>query len=344
MALQRHFFALLAALAKASTVPKKPAVPRVRAPMPERPNWFRAKAPGGPGSRYAAIRESIDAGKLNTVCDEASCPNAGECWEGGTATLMLLGDACTRGCRFCDVKTDAKPPPPDEDEPLNAAFAVASWGVDYIVLTSVDRDDLPDGGAGHFARTVRTLKELQPDILVECLVSDFGGAPEPVEHLAACGLDVYAHNVETVERLQKFVRDPRAAYGQSLLALRRAKRAAKDAGRAILTKSSLMLGLGETRDELRRAMTDLRAHDVDVVTFGQYLRPTERHLAVVEYVRPETFEDLRREAEEEFGFAYCASGPLVRSSYKAGEFYMEHLLKERRREEPRLAVDVATSR
>jgi len=307
--------------------------PSTTAPMPggKRPDWFKAKAPGGPGSRYQRLRETIDAGKLNTVCDEAACPNAGECWEGGTATIMLLGDACTRGCRFCNVKTDLAPPPPDVDEPFEAAAAVASWDVDYVVLTSVDRDDLDDGGAGHFAKTVRLLKELKPGILVECLVSDFAGAAAPAETLAACGLDVYSHNLETVERLQPYVRDRRAGYAQSLTSLRRAKAAAALAAPApILTKSSLMLGLGETRDEIRRAMSDLRDNGVDVVTFGQYLRPTERHLSVVEYVRPEVFDELRDEAVREFGFEYCASGPMVRSSYKAGEFYLQHLLEKRR--------------
>ena len=312
---------------------KTPRTPSVLAPMPDtRPSWFKAKAPGGPGSRYAELRKSIDAGKLNTVCDEAACPNAGECWEGGTATIMLLGEACTRGCRFCNVKTDTKPPPPSADEPLEAALAVASWGVDYIVLTSVDRDDLEDGGAGHFAKTVGLLKELQPSILVECLVSDFAGAYEPCTTLATCGLDVYAHNVETVERLQKRVRDPRANYAQSLMQLRRAKAASVDAPSPILTKTSLMLGLGETRDELRRTMADLRANGVDVVTFGQYLRPTEKHLSVVEYVHPDVFDELRDEAVNEFGFEYCASGPMVRSSYKAGEFYLQNLLEKKRRE------------
>ena len=314
-------------------------VPTILAPMPEsRPGWFRAKAPGGEGSRYMELRQSLSDLKLNTVCDEASCPNVGECWEGGTATIMLLGDTCTRGCRFCNVKTDAAPAKPDEEEPFAAAAAVASWGVDYIVLTSVDRDDLPDGGAGHFARTVKLLKELQPALLVECLVSDFGGAEAPVRDLARSGLDVYAHNLETVDRLQRFVRDRRATYAQSLRALRLAKATARDAApKPILTKSSLMLGLGETRDELRFAMQDLRDHDVDVVTFGQYLRPTERHLSVVDYVSPETFDDLKDEAERDFGFEYCASGPMVRSSYKAGEFYLANLLKKQR-SEPAVAV------
>ena len=316
--------------------------PSILAPMPDtRPDWFRAKAPRGDGSRYAELRESLAGLKLNTVCDEASCPNVGECWEGGTATIMLLGDTCTRGCKFCDVKTDAKPPPPDELEPLSAAAAVTSWGVDYIVMTSVDRDDLPDGGAGHFARTVKLLKEMQPELLVECLVSDFAGDLAPVDLLATSGLDVYAHNVETVDRLQRYVRDRRATYAQSLRALERAKVAAlAGAPHPVLTKTSLMLGLGETRDELRTAMGDLRSHGVDVITFGQYLRPSERHLSVVDYVRPEVFDELKDEAERDFGFEYCASGPMVRSSYKAGEFYLANLLKKRAAD-PAYALQVA---
>jgi len=319
-----------------------PATPRVGAPMPAtRPSWFTAPAPSSkPGSRYAAIRASIDAGKLNTVCDEAACPNAGECWEGGTATIMLLGESCTRGCKFCNVKTDARPAAPDPDEPWNAAAAVAGWGVDYIVLTSVDRDDLADGGAGHFARTVALLKELRPEMLVECLVSDFGGALAPVETLAASGLDVYAHNLETVNRLQRRVRDARAGYAQSLRALAHAKRTAP---RSILTKSSLMLGLGETRAEVLAAMRDLRDAGVDVLTLGQYLRPTPRHLAVVDYVAPEAFEELRDIAERDFGFDYCAAGPLVRSSYKAGEFFLANRLRKMRRAEA-AAADAAASR
>ena len=180
------------------------------------------------------------------------------------------------------------------------------------------------------SRRLFGLKELQPSILVECLVSDFAGMMEPCTTLATCGLDVYAHNVETVERLQARVRDPRANYAQSLMQLRRAKAASVDAPSPILTKTSLMLGLGETRDELRRTMADLRANGVDVVTFGQYLRPTEKHLSVVEYVHPDVFEELREEAVSEFGFEYCASGPMVRSSYKAGEFYLQNLLEKRR--------------
>jgi lipoic acid synthetase len=300
--------------------------PKVGAEMPMgRPNWFHVPAPGGKESRYATVKESLSTLSLHTVCEEARCPNVGECWNGGTGTIMLLGDTCTRGCMFCAVKTDAKPPEPDPFEPFKTAEAVAKWGVDYIVLTSVDRDDIPDGGAGHFATTVELLKVAKPSILVECLVSDFRGDKESVAKLALSGLDVYAHNVETVERLQKFVRDPRANYWQSIGTLLEAKRVKQ----GLYTKTSIMLGLGETDDEVLQTMKDLRDADVDVVTFGQYLRPTENHLSVVEYVTPEKFDHFRKVGEE-MGFKYVASGPLVRSSYKAGEFYLTHMIKEGR--------------
>jgi lipoic acid synthetase len=229
---------------------------------------------------------------------------------------------------FCAVNTASKPPPPDPFEPFKTAEAVAAWGVDYIVLTSVDRDDLDDGGAQHFAHTVELLKhKTNNGLLVECLVSDFQGQLESVKTLALSGLDVYAHNVETVERLQKFIRDPRAGYKQSLSTLEYAKHVKPD----LYTKTSIMLGLGETDEEVIQTMKDLRDIDVDVVTFGQYLRPTENHLSVVEYVTPEKF-DYFRKVGEEMGFKYVASGPMVRSSYKAGEFYLEHMIKKERTE------------
>jgi lipoic acid synthetase len=226
---------------------------------------------------------------------------------------------------FCAVTTDSKPPPLDPFEPFKTADAVTKWGVNYIVLTSVDRDDIPDGGAQHFANTVELLKKRKEELLVECLVSDFQGNPESVEILATSGLDVYAHNIETVERLQKFVRDQRAGYRQSLSTLGHAKKVKP----GLYTKSSIMLGLGETQKEVLQTMKDLRSVGVDVVTLGQYLRPTENHLSVVEYVKPELF-DYYRKMGEEMGFAYVASGPMVRSSYRAGEFYIEHLINTER--------------
>ena len=314
----------------------EPVVPKVRAPMPEgkRPSWFRVPAPGGKNTRFDDLKETLrdDEGKpkLATVCEEAQCPNIGECWNGAdgaaTATIMLLGDTCTRGCKFCAVNTDSTPEPPDEEEPWNTADAVASWGIDYVVLTSVDRDDLEDGGAAHFAQTVGLLKFRKPDLRVECLVSDFQGDVACVKTLAASGLDVYAHNIETVERLTPFVRDRRAGYAQSLSTLKAAK-ASTPEGRRLYTKSSIMLGLGETEEEVLQTMRDLRDVDVDVLTLGQYLRPTENHLAVVDYVTPERFEFFRQQGEA-MGFRYVASGPMVRSSYKAGELFMAAMMDQ----------------
>jgi lipoic acid synthetase len=247
-------------------------IPRVGAAMPEgrRPDWFHVPAPGGKETKFDELKTSIKALGLHTVCEEAQCPNIGECWNGGTGTIMLLGDTCTRGCKFCAVKTAAAPPPADPFEPFKTAEAVAAWGIDYVVLTSVDRDDMPDGGASHFAHTVENIKLKKPRMLVECLVSDFAGDLRAVEVLAKSGLDVYAHNVETVKRLQKYVRDHRAGYEQSLAVLRHAK----SVNAKLYTKTSLMLGLGETQEEVLEAMRDIRGAGVDVLTLGQYLRPT----------------------------------------------------------------------
>jgi len=281
--------------------------------------------------------------KLATVCEEARCPNIGECWGGGpdspsTATIMLMGDSCTRGCRFCSVKTARAPAPLDPNEPANTAKAVAAWGVEYIVLTSVDRDDLADAGSAHFAETVAELKRQCPHVLVECLVPDFSGVVEHVHRLALSGMDVYAHNIETVRRLTPSVRDPRAKYDQSLETLREAKRA----NPSLVTKSSIMLGLGETDDEVRTAMEDLRAADVDAVTLGQYIQPTKRHLLVKEFVTPEKFAEWEAVGKE-LGFLYTASGPLVRSSYKAGEFFLRNVLNSRRHKQTRDGADVSAA-
>jgi lipoic acid synthetase len=237
---------------------------------------------------------------------------------------MIMGDTCTRGCSFCAVKTSRAPPPLDPDEPEKVAKAIAKWGLGYVVLTSVDRDDLPDQGASHFRSVVQQLKIHSPDLLVEALTPDFRGELDLVTEVATSGLDVYAHNIETVERLQKRVRDHRAGYQQSLNVLHHVKTVRPEA----LTKTSIMLGLGETDDDIRRTMEDLREHDVDVLTFGQYLQPSKRHLPVKEYVTPEKYAEWKTEAEA-LGFVYVASGPLVRSSYKAGEFFLKNLLKER---------------
>uniref|UniRef100_A0A7S1XNR1 Lipoyl synthase, mitochondrial n=1 Tax=Phaeomonas parva TaxID=124430 RepID=A0A7S1XNR1_9STRA len=303
--------------------------PRVGAPMPaERPDWFRVPAPGGDHTAFGELKSTVRELGLATVCEEAQCPNIGECWNGGTGTIMLLGDTCTRGCRFCAVKTSQTPPPADNSEPFHTAETVARWGIKYVVLTSVDRDDMPDGGADHFARSVEFIKLRKAGVLVECLVSDFRGDFAAVDRLADSGLDVYAHNIETVERLQGHVRDPRANYAQSMSVLKRAK----ESNPEVYTKSSIMLGLGETRKEVVQCMKDLRSNGVDIVTLGQYMRPTEKHLSVVEYVHPDVFEELRVIAEEELGFRFCAAGPMVRSSYKAGEFFIENMIKKDREE------------
>jgi lipoic acid synthetase len=250
----------------------------------------------------------------------------GECWSGrdgpGTATFMLLGDRCSRGCNFCDVQT-GEMEALDPEEPAKVADAVAEIGLDYVVLTSVDRDDLPDQGAGQFAETIREIKRRDPSVLVESLIPDFQGEPELVDEILDAGPDVVAHNVETVERLQWPVRDRRAGYEQSLSVLERVARESDS-----YTKTSLMLGLGEYDHEVYQTLSDLRQVDVDVVTFGQYLQPSRSHLDVFDYVHPDKFETWRRVAEDEFDFLYCASGPMVRSSYKAGELFVEALVRD----------------
>eukprot|EP00879_Flechtneria_rotunda_P003647 GHRR01003884.1.p1 GENE.GHRR01003884.1~~GHRR01003884.1.p1 ORF type:complete len:393 (+),score=126.44 GHRR01003884.1:268-1446(+) len=295
-----------------------------------KPEWMKRGIPGG--DKYADIKSKLRELKLHTVCEEARCPNIGECWGGGdghtaTATVMLMGDTCTRGCRFCAVKTSRAPPPLDPDEPGNVSKAIAAWGLDYVVLTSVDRDDLPDGGAAHIAKTIQLLKQkTQGRLLVEALVPDFQGNRDSINLVAQSGLDVFAHNVETVERLQRLVRDRRANWQQSLGVLA----AAKEAGVQI-TKTSIMLGCGEHKDEVIEAFKGLRAHGVDVVTLGQYMRPTKKHMAVEEYVTPAAFAAYQ-EAAERMGFLYVASGPLVRSSYRAGEFYLKNVLRARQQQ------------
>ncbi|CAK1578860.1 unnamed protein product [Parnassius mnemosyne] len=292
------------------------------------PPWLKTSIPTG--SKFSALKEQLRGLKLSTVCEEARCPNIGECWSGGkngtsTATIMLMGDTCTRGCMFCSVKTSRAPPPLDVEEPRNTALAVSQWGLGYIVLTSVDRDDLPDGGSSHFAETVREIKRQNKEILVECLVPDFRGNRDCIETIANCGLDVFAHNIETVERLTPFVRDRRAGYRQTLKVLETAKEVNPD----LVTKSSIMLGLGETDQQVEQTLKDLRSAGVDCVTLGQYMQPTKRHLKVFEYVTPDRFKQWEKRGSE-LGFLYTASGPLVRSSYRAGEFFIASLLRDRR--------------
>jgi len=244
---------------------------------------------------------------------------------GGTATIMLMGDTCTRGCRFCSIKTAKAPPPLDIEEPRKVAESIAKWNLGYVVLTSVDRDDLPDGGSGHIASCVSHLKESAPDVLVEVLSPDFQGNMEHVNNVATSGLDVFAHNVETVERLTGRVRDHRAGYKQTMDVLSGVKGLHPN----LVTKTSIMLGVGERDEEIRQCMRDLLDAGVEILTLGQYLRPTSRHLKVAEYVTPEKFDEWREEGEA-MGFRYVASGPLVRSSYRAGEFFLETMLKERK--------------
>lgn len=288
-----------------------------------KPPWLKVKAPSG--ENYLKIKEMLGSFKLATVCQEAKCPNLGECWSGGTATFMLLGDVCTRGCRFCSVKTGNPKGQVDALEPEKVGYSIAQMKLDYVVLTSVDRDDLDDQGSGHFARTVKTIKHFNKDLIVEVLTPDFRGDRLLVQNLAAAKPDVFAHNVETVERLQGSVRDPRAGYKQSMDVLETVKKF--DPTR--FTKTSLMLGLGETDEEIRQTLIDLRSIGCDIVTFGQYLQPTKRHLKVENFVTPEKFSEWQTEAES-LGFLYVASGPLVRSSYRAGEFFMKGILNQRK--------------
>jgi len=289
-----------------------------------KPDWLKMRPPSG--ERFTEIKRTLRDRDLHTVCEEASCPNMGECWSGrdgpGTATFMLMGDRCSRGCNFCDVKTggmDAL----DPDEPANVAEAVAEIGLDYVVLTSVDRDDLPDQGAGHFAETIREIKKRDSSILVESLIPDFRGDEDIVRKVIDAGPDVIAHNVETVERRQFPVRDRRAGYEQSLSVLEQVSRESD-----IYTKTSIMLGVGEYDHEVYQTLSDLRERDVDVVTLGQYLQPSRSHLDVESYVHPQKFETWRRVAEEELGFLYCASGPMVRSSYRAGELFVDAVVRD----------------
>ena len=289
-----------------------------------KPAWLTRRPPSG--ERFTEIRETLRDHDLNTVCEEANCPNLGECWSGregpGTATFMLMGDRCSRGCNFCDVETGGMDPL-DSDEPEQVADAVAEIGLDYVVLTSVDRDDLPDQGAGHFARTIEAIRKHHPGILVEALVPDFQGEERLVRRVLEAEPDVFAHNVETVDRLQWPVRDRRAGYEQSLSVLRQAARES-DA----YVKTSLMLGVGEYDHEIYQTLSDLRSVGVDIVTLGQYLQPSRSHLEVSEYVHPDAFDTWQRVAEEELDFLYCASGPMVRSSYRAGELFVDALARE----------------
>lgn len=292
----------------------------VRTPKPA---WLKIRPPAGPV--YNHLKQLARTQGLATVCEEAKCPNMAECWTGKTATFMLMGDTCTRACKFCSVKTGNPHGWLDPEEPAKIAQSVLSLGLRYVVLTSVDRDDLPDGGAAHIAATIRELKKTVPGILVETLIPDFSGKEAPLRTVLEANPDVVAQNIETVERLTHPVRDPRAGYQQTLTLLKRVKSWRPD----IFTKSSIMLGLGESDTEVLACMTDLRTHDVDILTLGQYLQPTPKQLPVEQFVPPDAFDAWQKEAVR-LGFLYCASGPLVRSSWRAGEFFIQEVIQNRR--------------
>lgn len=292
--------------------------------MSERkPEWLKVRPPAG--ENYKRLKVLSQELGLHTVCEEAHCPNIAECWGGGTATFMLLGDTCTRGCRFCAVKSGNPLGIVDELEPVKIAIALQKMNLTYIVLTSVDRDDLPDGGAAHFAQTIIETKKRNPNMLIEVLTPDFQGDLHAIEKIVRARPDVFAHNIETVRSLQTKARDRRANYDQSLKVLR----SIKEMDRTIYTKSSIMLGIGETQDQVVQAMKDLRAIDVDILAIGQYLRPSNWHLKVEEYIHPSRFEEYKKVGEE-LGFRFVASGPLVRTSYRAGEYFLENLIRQDR--------------
>jgi len=275
-----------------------------------KPEWLRMRIQSSP--KFEAVKGIVHEHRLATVCEEAKCPNMSECWSAGTATIMLMGDVCTRACRFCSVNTGNPKGWLDTEEPANTARAVALMGLKYVVLTSVNRDDLPDGGAGHYAAVVKAVKAQNPDTAVEALTPDFLGDLAAVETLLDSGIEVFAQNVETVERLTHPVRDPRAGYQQTLEVLAHGKRYRPD----VITKTSLMLGLGETDTEIQQAMDDCRRHNVNVLTLGQYLQPTRNHYPIDRYVTPEEFERYREWGLER-GFMEVVSGTFVRSSYRA---------------------------
>jgi lipoic acid synthetase len=285
--------------------------------LTKKPQWIRLKVPSG--VNYTSVKHTLKELELHTVCEEAKCPNISECWGTGTATIMIMGNICSRGCRFCSV-TSGVPGLLDQKEPENVAIAIKKWGLNYVVITSVCRDDLEDGGAGHIAKTIEMIRSHCPRTLVEALIPDFRGDEGAISKVVAAGPNVISHNIETVARLSPNVRDTRATYSQSLLVLKKIK----DLDSKVYTKSSLMLGLGEQEDEVFDALSDLRSIKVSILTIGQYLQPSSRHLPVVRYITPEMFNWFAQEAKR-MGFAYVASGPLVRSSYRAGEFFNRSL-------------------
>ena len=286
--------------------------------MLRKPEWLKVKLPGA--GEFPEVKSILRHYHLHTVCEEARCPNLGECWGSGTATIMILGEMCTRSCKFCATKTGNPHGALEKDEPLGVAQAVREMGLDYVVLTSVTRDDLPDGGAHHFAETIRMIKKMAPDALIEVLIPDYTG--DNLKPVVEAHPDVIGHNIETVRRLTRAVRDWRFSYEKSLKVLE----AVKELDPTIYTKSSIMLGLGETKEEVLEAMQDLRRIDVDFFTLGQYLRPTHKHYPVARFIPPEEFKEYERIGLE-MGFKYVASGPLVRSSYRAAEYFIKNIIK-----------------
>lgn len=288
-----------------------------------RPNWLKVSPPVS--ENYRSINHRLQSLKLSTVCQEARCPNIDECWTGGTATFMLMGDTCTRACKFCSVKTGNPKQWLDQEEPQKVALAIQEMKLNYVVLTSVDRDDLKDLGASHFAECIRVIKKKNPDCLIETLTPDFNAKEDLIRILLEVGPDVFAHNMETVERLNPVVRDRRASYRQSLKTLELAKKINPDQ----YTKTSLMLGLGENDSEIYKTLEDLRGIQCDVVTFGQYMKPTNRHFTIKKYYSPQEFKKFELIAKQ-MGFLYVASGPLVRSSYRAAEYFMAGVIQQKK--------------
>lgn len=287
-----------------------------------KPDWIRVRAPSG--ENYVKIKQTLGLQQLHTVCEEARCPNIAECWGSGTATIMIMGDICTRGCRFCAV-TSGKPVFLDAEEPMRVARAIKEWRLRYVVITAVCRDDLDDGGAEHMAKTIKAVKTLCPQTIVEPLIPDFRGMEGSIKKIVNSQPEVISHNIETVARLTPKVRDAKASYEQTLQVLKKIK----DMDSRIYTKSSIMLGLGETEEEVIQTIKDLRSVGVDILTMGQYLQPTLKHLPVVEYVTPQKFSTYKENAKL-MGFNYVAAGPLVRSSYKAGELFLENVIRHNR--------------
>ncbi len=284
------------------------------------PEWLSVKP--ATTERYAHVKDRVSELSLHTVCVEARCPNITECWSGGTATFMVLGSKCTRGCRFCAVSKSAVGDSIDREEPQKLATVIKEWGLSYVVVTSVARDDLEDQGSLHFAACIKAIKERCPNTIVEVLIPDFQGSEEFLKNVVDAKPDVIGNNIETVERLSKEVRDRRADYWQSIKLLGRVKLL----DRKIYTKSAIMLGIGERAEEVVQSMLDLRAVGVDFVAIGQYLKPKGHHLEVKEFIRPEIFEEYRKKGME-LGFRYVASGPFVRSSYRAGEHFISNVVK-----------------